>query len=70
MHTWFDAFRTLKLVHYLRDHYLPSISFEALVTEQNSDHLMRHEAALSGLHNKVCRDWLDINHPARVKSNS
>jgi hypothetical protein len=70
MHTWFDAFRTLKLVHHLRDHFLPSISFEALVTEQNSDHLMRHEAALSGLHNKVCRDWLDINHPARVKSNS
>ncbi|MBB6522798.1 DUF3383 domain-containing protein [Pseudoteredinibacter isoporae] len=24
-HTWFDGFRTLKFVHYLRDHYYPSI---------------------------------------------
>jgi hypothetical protein len=70
MHTWFDAFRTLKLVHHLREHVLPSISFETLVTEQNPDHLMRYEAALSGLHQKLCRDWLDINHPAREKSNS
>jgi hypothetical protein len=66
MHTWFDAFRTLKLIHHLRDHHLPSISFEALVTEQNPKHLMRHEADLSDLHKKACRDWLDLNHPARV----
>ncbi len=33
MHTWFDAFRTLKLIHYLRDQLLPSISFEALIAE-------------------------------------
>jgi hypothetical protein len=66
MHTWFDAFRTLKLIHHLRDHYLPSISFETLVTEQNPKHLMRHEADLSDLHQKACRDWLDLNHPARV----
>lgn len=25
LHTWFDAFRTLKLVHYLREHALPSL---------------------------------------------
>lgn len=30
MHTWFDAFRTLKLIHYLRDHHLPSVSYEEL----------------------------------------
>jgi hypothetical protein len=59
MHIWFDAFRTLKLVHYLRDHHFPSISFEALVTEQCPEHLMRHESMLVSLHKKVCRDWLD-----------
>jgi hypothetical protein len=26
LHTWFDAFRTLKLVHLLRDDGLPSLS--------------------------------------------
>lgn len=31
MHTWFDAFRTLKLIHYLRDHHLPSVSYRSLV---------------------------------------
>lgn len=30
MHTWFDAFRTLKLIHSLRDIYLPSISYATL----------------------------------------
>jgi hypothetical protein len=66
MHTWFDAFRTLKLIHHLRDHHLPSISFEALVTEQNPKHLIRHEADLSDLHKTACRNWLDLNHPAMV----
>ena len=60
MHTWFDAFRTLKLIHYLRDHHLPSISFEALVTEPNFDHLLRYESALPCLHKTLRRDWLDI----------
>ena len=60
MHTWFDAFRTLKLIHHLRDHHLPSISFEALVTEQNLDHLMKHESNLSGLHKTLRKDWLDF----------
>ena len=49
MHTWFDAFRTLKLIHYLRDHQFPSISFEALMTEHNIDHLMGYESTLSTL---------------------
>jgi hypothetical protein len=30
MHTWFDAFRTLKLIHFLRDHALPSVSYTEL----------------------------------------
>jgi hypothetical protein len=32
MHTWFDAFRTLKLVHFLRDHGLPSVDFSGLAS--------------------------------------
>ncbi len=60
IHTWFDAFRTLKLIHHLRDHHLPSISFQTLVTEPNLDHLLRHESTLPCLHKKLCKDWLDI----------
>lgn len=30
MHTWFDAFRTLKLIHFLRDNCLPSIPYARL----------------------------------------
>lgn len=30
MHTWFDAFRTLKLIHFLRENALPSISYGKL----------------------------------------
>jgi len=56
MHTWFDAFRTLKLIHYLRDHYLPSISFEALLAEHNLDHLLGHESTLPCLHQSLIKD--------------
>ena len=58
IHTWFDAFRTLKLIHHLRDHHLPSISFEALVTEPNLDHLLKHEPTLPRLH-KTLRTLLE-----------
>lgn len=57
MHTWFDAFRTLKLIHYLRDNRLPSISFEALATEQTIDHLLRHEPTLPYLHKSLRKHW-------------
>ncbi len=32
MHTWFDAFRTLKLIHILREHHLPSVNYAELVS--------------------------------------
>ncbi len=32
MHTWFDAFRTLKLIHALRERHLPSVSYAELVS--------------------------------------
>lgn len=50
MHTWFDAFRTLKLIHYLRDHHFPSISFEALAETGRLDHLLDREPVLRRLH--------------------
>ncbi|NCF63154.1 MAG: hypothetical protein GWP58_09905 [Gammaproteobacteria bacterium] len=53
MHTWFDAFRTLKLIHHLRDHFLPSISFQALMTEYRPDHLMGHESSLPPLQDSL-----------------
>ena len=31
LHTWFDAFRTLKFIHYLRDHHFPSISYKKAI---------------------------------------
>jgi len=31
LHTWFDAFRTLKLIHYIRDHILPPVSIHELI---------------------------------------
>jgi hypothetical protein len=49
MHTWFDAFRTLKLVHFLRDHYYPSMSFEALAEAGRLDHLLDGEPVLRRL---------------------
>ena len=32
-HTWFDAFRTLKLVHALRDEGLPSLAWREALAE-------------------------------------
>ena len=34
MHTWFDAFRSLKLIHFLRAHILPSVSYAQLRDEE------------------------------------
>jgi hypothetical protein len=41
MHTWFDAFRTLKLIHILRDLHLPTISYAELVGSQTYSRLLR-----------------------------
>lgn len=49
METWFDAFRTLKLIHYLRDHGYPSVTFEALAGESGLDDLLHLEPGLSRL---------------------
>ncbi len=41
MHTWFDAFRSLKLIHILRDLDLPAISYAELVGNQTYSRLLR-----------------------------
>ena len=42
LHHWFDAFKTLKFIHYLRDHYLGTISFQQWMASkhQNNNHLL------------------------------
>ena len=54
MHTWFDAFRTLKLIHNLRDHHYPSVSFEALAKKEHLVQLLHLEPELSRLHVELC----------------
>jgi len=46
MHTWFDAFRTLKLIHILRDLHLPTISYAELVGSQTYSRLLRTDPDL------------------------
>ena len=53
MHTWFDAFRTLKLIHFLRDKYLSSISYACLETHQTFERLLKQDAELVDFHKKL-----------------
>jgi hypothetical protein len=46
MHTWFDAFRSLKLIHILRDLDLPPISYAELVSNQTYSQLLRLDPEL------------------------
>ena len=46
MNTWFDAFRTLKLTHFLRGHHLPSISYATLEANQAFCHLLTKDPDL------------------------
>jgi len=50
VHTWFDAFRTLKLIHFLRDGYLPSISFARLEANSVYRHLLTRDPDLLAFH--------------------
>ena len=47
MHTWFDAFRTLKLIHELRDFHQPNISYATLEANSSYRHLLACDAELS-----------------------
>jgi hypothetical protein len=59
MHTWFDAFRTLKLIHHLRDRQLPSIRLEVLMKKQELYSLLELEPELPRLHRVLKEDWPD-----------
>jgi len=47
MHIWFDAFRSLKLVHALRDQYLPSIIYAELGAKRVFHRLLAQDPDLS-----------------------
>jgi len=47
IHTWFDAFRSLKLIHFLRDHQLPSISYAGLEDDPGFHRLLKQDPDLS-----------------------
>lgn len=47
MHTWFDAFRTLKLIHNLRDFHQANISYATLEANSSYCHLLACDAELS-----------------------
>ena len=53
MHTWFDAFRTLKLIHFLRDLYLPSIAYARLEANPVYQHLLTQDPDLLAFHEQL-----------------
>ncbi len=53
MHTWFDAFRTLKLIHALRDNELPSISHARLICDPVYQHLLAIDPELRAFHQRL-----------------
>ena len=50
MNTWFDAFRTLKLIHALRDNYLPSIRYTQLESRPVFQQLLSRDPDLLAFH--------------------
>ena len=53
MHTWFDAFRTLKLIHFLRDSYLPSITYAKLKANPVYQNLLTQDSDLFAFHENL-----------------
>jgi len=53
MHTWFDAFRTLKLIHHLRDDGLQSISYAGLMTHPLYKELLDVDSELLTFHSHL-----------------
>jgi hypothetical protein len=53
MHIWFDAFRTLKLIHNLRDSGLPGIDYATLADNQIYTSLLEIDSDLGGFHNRL-----------------
>ena len=57
MHIWFDAFRSLKLIHALRDQLLPSISFSELCDRPEYLLLLTRDADLRDCHEQLIKRW-------------
>jgi hypothetical protein len=53
MHIWFDAFRTLKLIHNLRDSGLPGIDYATLAGKQIYTSLLVIDSDLNAFHNRL-----------------
>lgn len=69
MHTWFDAFRTLKLIHFLRDSDFPSIPYANLEMNTVFRQLLEEDADLLAFHirlrknletDPMCRESLSV----------
>lgn len=54
MHTWFDAFRTLKLIHALRDCHFPSVTLNRLRADQSYQRLLEQNQELRAFDRKIC----------------
>lgn len=55
LHTWFDAFRTLKLIHALRDSCLPSVNHSGLAAHPAFRRLLAADQDLLGFHQRLCK---------------
>jgi len=55
VHTWFDAFRTLKLIHELRDSCLPSINYQTLEDDSLFQVLLAQDSDLMTYHERMRR---------------
>ncbi len=53
LHTWFDAFRTLKLIHALRDTCLPCVSYAGLQADPAFRILLTTDPDLSAFHQRL-----------------
>ena len=53
MRTWFDAFRTLKLIHFLRDQYVCSVSYAELEARPEFRQLLKRDTELRDFHDQL-----------------
>jgi hypothetical protein len=57
MNTWFDAFRTLKMIHALRDVYLPTISYAKLEIRPLFQYFLSRDRDLLAFYESLDKDF-------------
>jgi hypothetical protein len=62
LHTWFDAFRTLKLIHALRDTCLPCVSYAWLQADPAFRLLLTTDPDLSAFHQRLATLTVSGSH--------